>query len=99
MDQTLIQDTTDPRRKEHAAELQEIQHRLDTLKFQYRDHTLAFKALDLAWETTRLAWYAVHQETLEHLEQVGNSLAWVRAAARQAATPKGGTPQGGEPDA
>lgn len=41
--------------------LQDIQDKLDALKDQYRDHTVEFKALLLAWEATRLAWYVIGQ--------------------------------------
>ena len=51
---TLITDGLDPRRAEHARELQEIQKQIGALKFQYGDNTLAFKALDCAWEAARL---------------------------------------------
>jgi len=51
---SLISNSTDPRRAQHAEALQAIQTQIDALKFEYADNTLAFKALDLAWEAARL---------------------------------------------
>ncbi|MCB0207687.1 MAG: hypothetical protein KDJ52_00065 [Anaerolineae bacterium] len=45
--------------------LHHIQDSLDTIKSQYLDHTPEFKALWLAWEATRLAWYLQAFEALK----------------------------------
>lgn len=41
--------------------LHNIQNQLSALQHQYRDYTLQFKALLLAYESVRLAWYAIGQ--------------------------------------
>jgi hypothetical protein len=74
----LITDVRDPRRVEDAESLQSIQRLIDQIKFRYADSTLAFKSLDLAWEATRQAFYAVKDESKEKVDSVERSLEWVK---------------------
>ncbi len=41
--------------------IQNMQTAIGRLQMQYRDSTLEFWALHLAWEAIRLAWYVVAQ--------------------------------------
>ncbi|MBN1886947.1 MAG: hypothetical protein JW850_03120 [Thermoflexales bacterium] len=75
----LISKADDSRRNTHADEIQVIQDRLGQLERLYADSTLAFKALTLAYEAARVAWYAVKHETDgDHVENVEAALTWVR---------------------
>lgn len=81
----LINTTTDERRRAHAHKVEEFQAILGQIQGQYRDNTLAFKALGLAYEAMRLAWYAVqYEDDGGHINDVGDMLAFVRMHLKQA---------------
>ena len=74
----LIRTADDTRRLTHAAELEAIQERIGALRAQYADSTLAFVALELAWQVVRVAWYAVKHERREHVDDLDGALRWFR---------------------
>ncbi|MBN1890643.1 MAG: hypothetical protein JW850_21795 [Thermoflexales bacterium] len=74
----LIIKPNDSRRDQHADEIQMLQDRLGQLERLYSDSTLAFKALQLAYEAARVAWYAVkHEGDGGHLDDIGKAFKWV----------------------
>lgn len=75
----LITRPDDIRCHDDAQRIMLMQSCLALIKLNYADSTLAFKALDLAWEATRLAWYAVSQnDDGGKLKSLESSLAWVK---------------------
>ncbi len=54
-----------------------IQDQIANLKFRYSDDTLEFRALHLAEQAARLAWYAVkHNNDGGHLVDLEQALRW-----------------------
>lgn len=85
---TLIVDVSDPRRLADGVELQKVQEQISAIKLRYADSTLAFKALDLAWEATRAAWYAIAQENDDgKLNRAKESLDWCMAHLDRSGAP------------
>ena len=65
----------DPRRLVAAVQLEAIEMILASIETRFAPGTLAFHALRLAWEVTRLAWYAVdHESDGDHLGDVRAAL-------------------------
>ena len=63
-----------------AKHVEELQMELYNLRGLYRDNTLAFSALLLAYEATRLAWYAIKRDSDGgHLENLEDALRWYKA--------------------
>ncbi len=64
----------------HTEQIHAIQDQIAEIKFEYRDNTLAFRALHLAWEATRLAWYAVKRNNDGgKLADVEWALGWIKS--------------------
>lgn len=75
----LIIDPDDPARSTLAAEVEQVQEQLFDIQRRFSAETLAFKAGSLAYEATRLFWYAVKSEADGgHYDDVAQRLSWVK---------------------
>lgn len=66
--------------QERQAALHELQDQLSAMQHQYLDHELPFKALNLAYQAVRIAWYAVGQNRegcQRHIEDLDRAVHWL----------------------
>lgn len=66
--------------RERQQLLHDVQNQISALKFQYRDSSLEFKALHLAFEAVRISWYAVDHNKdgcLGHRDDLDAAMEWL----------------------